>query len=91
MLHEQFAQEICVDGIVGGAARGKRATEVLEGLRVDRVEHNEVVLEQGVDHGAPRGLKANPYGTAAEAASEAGEPVGQRLRGVFDGVLLDGL
>ena len=58
-----------------------------QGLGIDRVEHEELVLHQRVDHGAPALFDSDPHRAAAKPLAELGHPGMEHLGSLLERAL----
>ena len=82
-------QKIGILRIAFGAARGKRFAKAIQCGGIDRVQDQEVMLQQGMDQAPPSLLQADPDVLTAEAATQPGQPLGERLRSGLDPAAFD--
>jgi hypothetical protein len=83
VLHQQFKRVLGVGRIVLGTAGLECFAVLRQGRRVDRKEHEEVVLLQRIDPGPLGQLKRDGNG-AAESLSHRHLPLVDRIDLVFD-------
>ena len=83
-LVAMFAQEVQQEGGVRRVVFGPAGVEgfAIAGQRlgIDRVEHEELVLHQRVDHRASPLFDGNPHGPAPKPLAELGDPAVQHVR-----------
>jgi hypothetical protein len=82
MLANEAGQQLRVDGVILGAARGEGFAVLGELLRIEREQHETVVLHQGIDQRSARLLEADGDRPAIETLPQSGDPFVER-----DGVL----
>ena len=80
MFAQQVQQERGVRRVVFRAAGVEGFAIAGQRLGIDRVEHEELVLHQRVDHRASPLFDGNPHGPAPKPLAELGDPAVQHVR-----------
>src|SRR5688572_3978113 len=88
MAEQELQRELGIRGVVFRTARGECVTVASEGRRLDRVENEEVVLEQGGDDGALAELQTDGDGGTGEALAKLFSPGAESRGPVLDGEVL---
>src|SRR5438552_3013436 len=84
MMLQEVEQIISIGGIIFAVGGGESLAILGEGGRVDRIEHEEVVLEQRVDQWPARLLETDGDWLISEALAQREGPLLQSCRRVFD-------
>src|SRR5205807_639928 len=72
-------------GIVFAKRRRKGLAILGQGHRIDRIEHQEVVLQQSINERSAGLLETNGEGLSLKAGAQCQRPIIQGFRRVFDG------
>src|SRR5882724_8691784 len=84
MMLQEVEQIIGVGGIIFAAGGGESLAILGEGGGIDGIEHEEVVLQQGVDQWPTRLLETDGDRCTTETAAQTQGPLLQSCRRVFD-------